>query len=178
MKAILHIGAVFAAAWTICPAAAQNLAGAVTAADTGGPLVGVTVTGYRVGASASQKPTVYQALTDGNGNYSIAAPAGQYLLCARPQPQSLYLDPCQWGVPVSAAAAATPTPAALSLQKGVRFIVRVHDPNQLLPQAETAPGTAVSAYLTSASIGQFQLAVVMRTPSFAITGPWSRSTFP
>lgn len=111
-------------------------------------------------ASASQMPRIYQSLVDSNGNYAITAPPGQYLLCARPLPQSLYLDPCQWGSPVSATVGATAAPVALTLQKGVRFIVRVHDPNQLLPQAEAAPGTAVSAFVTSPSIGQFPLAVV------------------
>ena len=48
--------------------------------------------------------------------------------------------------------------AALSLQKGVRFIARVHDPNQLLPQVETAPDTLL--FVTSVSVKQFPLPVV------------------
>jgi hypothetical protein len=160
MKATLHTIAILAAIWAICPAAAQNLTGTVAAADTGAPLPGVTVTGILKPASASQVPTIHQSTVDSSGNYAITTPPGQYLLCARPQPQSLYLDPCQWGSPVSATVGATAVPVALTMQKGIRFIVRVHDPNQPLPQAETAPGTAVSAFVTSASINQFPLAVV------------------
>ncbi len=160
MKKILCATAVLAAASAACPAAAQNLAGTVTAADTGAPLAGVTVTAVLKPASVSQAPTIYRSAVDASGNYAITARPGQYLLCARPKPQSLYLDPCQWGSPVPATLGATAVPVALSLQKGVRFIVRVHDPNQLLAQAESVPGTAVSASVTGASVNLFLLPVV------------------
>lgn len=48
----------------------------------------------------------------------------------------------------------------LSLQKGVRFIVRVHDTKQLLSQAESVQGAAVSASLTAPSVKVFPLPVV------------------
>jgi hypothetical protein len=160
MKAILHASTIFAAVWVVCPAAAQNLSGTVAAADTGAPLTGVTVTAILRPASFSQVPAVYRSAADSSGNYAITAPPGQYLLCARPQLQSLYLDPCQWGRPVSATVGTTAVPVPFSLQKGVLFIVRVHDPNQLLPQAETVPGAAVSALVTGASANQFLLPVV------------------
>jgi hypothetical protein len=160
MKAIFHASTIFAAVWVVCPAAAQNLSGTVTAADTGAPLTGVTVTAILRPASFSQVPAIYRSAVDSSGNYAITAPPGQYLLCARPQLQSLYLDPCQWGRPVSATVGATAVPVPFSLQKGVRFIVRVHDPNQLLPQAEAVPGAAVSASVASASVSQLLLPVV------------------
>jgi hypothetical protein len=140
MKRILHASRHFRRGPGGLPCGGSESYRTVTAADTGDPLTGVTVTAILKPTSASQ--------------------SGQYLLCARPQPQSPYLDPCQWGGPVGATVGTGAVPVALTLQEGVRFIVRVHDPNQLLPQADTAPGTAVSASVTSASISQFPLAVV------------------
>jgi hypothetical protein len=61
---------------------------------------------------------------------------------------------------VSTTVGATAVPVPFSLEKGVRFIVGVHDPNQLLPQAEAVPGAAVSASVASASVSQFLLPVV------------------
>jgi hypothetical protein len=43
------------------------------------------------------------------------------------------------------------------LQKGVTLIVRVHDPNGLVPQREVMPGTGVSAFPTGAAVKQFPL---------------------
>jgi len=48
----------------------------------------------------------------------------------------------------------------LTAQKGIRFIVRVHDPQQLLPQAEAVTGAALSAYVTAPSVPKFPLPVV------------------
>ena len=163
MRRILHTTAILGA-WVVYPVAAQNLTGTVTAADTGAPLPGVTIIAVLKPASPSQAPTIYRSPADSNGNYAITAVPGQYLLCARPQLQSLYLDPCQWGIPASTTVGATATAVPLTLQKGVRFIVRAHDPNQLLAQAETIPGTAVSALVTGATVNTFLLPVVYQAP--------------
>ncbi len=140
---------------------AQSLTGSVAAADTGAPLAQASVVAVLRSGTAGQRPSIYESVTDSSGNYAISAPPGQYALCVHTLPQSLYMDPCLWGSPVAAtvgASAASVVP--LTLQKGVRFLVRVHDPNQFLPQAESVAGTAVSAFVSSASVPQFPLPVV------------------
>jgi hypothetical protein len=113
-------------------------------------------------ASPSQPPTIYRSVADSGGNYAITASPGQYKLCVRPLPAalSLYLDPCQWGSPVAVTVGAGASVVPITLQKGVRFIVRVHDTKQLLPQAETVKGAAVLASLTSPTVAVFPLPVV------------------
>jgi hypothetical protein len=59
----------------------------------------VTVTGMSRSAAAARKLSAYQSVADSGGNYAITAPPGPYSVCARPVPQSLYMDPCQWGLP-------------------------------------------------------------------------------
>lgn len=142
---------------------AQSLNGTVTASDTGSPLAGATVIAIQRPASTSQMPTIYKSVVDAGGNYALAVSTGQYQLCVRalPAPASLYLDPCQWGAPVAATmSSGSSAVVPLSLQKGVRFIVRVHDPNKLLAQAETLTGTAVSAFVAGPSVKQFPLQMV------------------
>lgn len=89
-----------------------------------------------------------------------SAPPGQYSVCVHPGPQSLYLDPCQWGPPLSVNLGASAASVPLNLQKGVRFILRVHDTKRVLPQAETVAGTAVLVSVASPSAKQLSLPVV------------------
>ncbi len=162
MKTSASIPAIFVLALSSSAAlAAQGLTGTVTAADTGAPLAQASVVAVLQSGTAGEKPSIYLSVTGSSGVYAISAPAGQYALCVHTLPQSLYLDPCQLGSPVTVtigASAASVVP--LSLQKGVRFLVRVHDPNQFLPLAESVTGTAVSAFLSTASVPQFPLPVV------------------
>jgi hypothetical protein len=140
---------------------AQSLTGTVTAADTGAPLAQASVVAVLRSGTPGQTPSIYESVTGSSGNYAISAPPGQYAMCVHTLPQSLYMDPCLWGSPVAVtvgASAAAVVP--LSLQKGVRFLVRVHDPNQFLPQAESVTGTAVSASVSSASVPQCPLPMV------------------
>jgi hypothetical protein len=100
-------------------------------------------------------------VTDGNGRYAIAAPPGQYSICVHPMLPSLYLDPCQWLNPVAAVVgASTASAVSFSLQRGARFIVRVHDTKGLLPIAEGTKGAAVSAVVAGASLKQFPLPLI------------------
>lgn len=76
-------------------------------------------------------------------------------------PQSLYLNPCQWGSPTGVTVGASATSVVpFALQKGARFIVRVHDKMQVLSQAETVAGTAVSAFVSSAMVKRFPLPMI------------------
>ena len=153
-------------ALTISCLEAQSLTGNVTAADTGATIAGASVVAVQKPTSPGQQPTIFKAVTDENGFYAISAPPAQYALCVHTMLRSLYLDPCQWGSPAqvtigaSAAASAAPQVVPLALQKGARFIVRVHDRKQVLSQAETLAGIAVSAFVSSASVKQFPLPMI------------------
>jgi hypothetical protein len=163
MKPILRVSIFLYASWITSLACAQGIAGTVTAADTGAPMAGATVLAIQKSASQPAAPLIYRSVADSSGNYAIAAAPGQYSLCVHPlpAPKDLYLDPCQWGSPISATAGTSATTSVpLSLQKGVLFIVRVHDPMQLLPQAEVVKGAALSASLTGPSVKAFPLPVV------------------
>lgn len=140
---------------------AQSLTGNVTAADTSAVITGATVVAVQKSASPGQRPAIYRSLTDPSGYYAISAPPGQYALCVHTVPQSLYLNPCQWGSPAGVLVGASAASVApLTLQKGVRLIVRVHDQMQLLSQAETVAGTAVSAFVSNPSVTKFPLPMI------------------
>jgi hypothetical protein len=144
----------------ISPLGAQTLTGTVTAADTASALAGATVIAIQQPASPGGQPTVYQAVTNSSGYYAINAPPGQYALCAD-LPHSLYLDPCQWGSPIGVTVGASAAVLPLTLQKGVRFIVRIHDKMGILSEAvETVTGSGVSAFLSSASVKRFPLPLI------------------
>lgn len=160
MRINLHCSAFLAAMCMTPPVMAQSLTGTVTAADTGEAMVGATVLAIQRSASVSQKPTIYQSVVDSAGHFTVAASPGQYAVCVHPLPQSLYLDPCQWGSPIIVTVGEASSTVPLTLLKGVRFIVRVHDLNRLFPQAETVTGTAVSASLASPSVKLFILPLV------------------
>jgi len=138
---------------------AQNLSGTVVADDTGKPLTGATVIAIQKTGAVSQRPAIYKAPVDASGRYAMTVSAGQYQLCVHGG--GLYLDPCQWGSAttrsVTAAAAAS---AALRLQKGAWFILRVHDAQGLLPQGESVHGSSVSVHVTGAAVKQFPLPMV------------------
>lgn len=154
---------------------AQSIAGTLVAADTGDPVTSATVVAIATGGSSAVRPAVYKAIVDSAGNYSMTVPAGQYRLCvygAEP-----FLNPCQWSNGpatnvVSAAAASTAPNSPLTLQKGVQLIVRVHDPNGVLAQAESVPGGAVSAYLSGSGVAQFPLPVVSSGQGFRDYGTY------
>jgi hypothetical protein len=163
MKPTLVACLFLSAAWITGRAHAQSIAGTVTATDTGAPMAGATVLAIQKSASQPAAPVIYRSVVDSSGNYAIAAAPGEYALCVHPQPaaRSPYLDPCQWGSPISATAGTSAVAMVpLSLQKGVLFILRVHDPMQLLPQAEAVKGAAVSAFLAGPSVKAFPLPVV------------------
>jgi hypothetical protein len=163
MKPVLRTCLFLSAARITGLAHAQSIAGTVTAADTGAPMAGATVLAIQKSASRSAAPVIYESAVDSSGNYAIAAAPGQYSLCVHPlpAPRSPHLDPCQWGSPVAVTAGTSAVTAVpLSLQKGVLFIVRVHDPLQLLPQAESVKGAAVSASVSVSSVKVFPLPVV------------------
>jgi hypothetical protein len=150
-----------AAAALLYPLAAQTPSGTLTTADTGAPVPGASVVAIQKSPSPGQKPTILQSLTDSDGNYTINAPPGQYTLCVHPVVRSLYLDPCQWGSPpIAVVGTPAPVPVPIKLQKGARFIVRVHDPNGLLAQAETVKGAAISAALSGGPLTRFPLPLI------------------
>jgi hypothetical protein len=149
------------AAGLLHPLTAQIPSGTLTAADTGAPLPGASVVAIQKSPSPGQKPTILQSLTDSDGNYTINAPPGQYTLCVHPIVRSLYLDPCQWGSPPTAVVgAAADVAVPIKLQKGARFIVRVHDPKGLLAQAETVKGAAISAAVSGGPLTRFPLPLI------------------
>jgi len=152
--------ALLATVWAVCPAAAQSLTGTVTAADTGTAMVGATVLAVKKPTLLSQPPTIYQSVVDSGGHFDCGI--ARSVCAVRPRhAASLYFDPCQWGNPVTATVGASAAAAVpLTLQKGVRFIVRVHDTKQLLSQAETVQGAGISASLTAPSVKLFPLPVV------------------
>lgn len=161
MEKILFASVLIAVACGSRVAAAQDITGAVVAADTGLPLAGATVVAVRTPDSALEIPTVYQSAVGADGHYALNASSGHYSLCVRPLAASLYMDPCQWGRPTTVnVSAATVALTPISLEKGIRLIVRVHDTKQLLPKAEVVTGAAVAAFLTSGSVRQFPLPVV------------------
>src|SRR5207245_2163438 len=138
---------------------AQNLAGTVVAGDTGQPISGATVIAVQRALSLSQKPTIYESKADGSGRYGMIVQPGQYQLCVHAA--GLYLDPCQWGgVNTATVTATTVAQAQLTLRKGAPFILRVHDPNNVLAKAETVPGGAIPAFVSAGPIGPFPLVVV------------------
>ena len=148
---------------------AQSLTGTVIAADTGAAMAGANVLAFQKSPSASPQPMIYQSTVDSGGHFTMAVSPGQYAVCVHPLPQSLYLDPCQWGSP-TIVTGGTDSAVSLTLQKGVRFIVRVHDLKRLLPQAETLKGTVVSASLSSPSVSCLYCLSSIATASSAITG--------
>lgn len=140
--------------------AGQNLSGTLVAASTGVPISDGVVIAVSKTPAGPKGPMIYKARVDGGGRYGMTVPAGQYQLCVHGP--SLYLDPCQWGGSVGV----TVTTSAVSVvplrfQKGIPFVVRVHDSRGVLAKVETAAGIGVSAFITSPSIaGRFPLAVI------------------
>jgi hypothetical protein len=139
--------------------AGQNLSGTVVADDTGMPISGATVVAIQQTATVSQRPAIYKASVDAAGQYAMTVSAGQYQVCVHGG--GLYLDPCQWGgAAVRSVSPAGTATASLRLQKGAWFILRVHDTNGLLPQAEVVHGSGVGVHLTGGAFKQFPLPVV------------------
>lgn len=157
---ILNARVLICAAGALASLQAQNLTGTVAAADTGAPLSGANVVAVLQSSSPGRQPSIFRSVADSSGRYAISAPPGQYSVCVHPGPQSLYLDPCQWGPPLSVNLGASAASVPLNLQKGVRFILRVHDTKRVLPQAETVAGTAVLVSVASPSAKQLSLPVV------------------
>jgi hypothetical protein len=58
-------------------AAAQNLSGTLTAADTGAPIPLATILAIQTGIPPSQRPLVVRAVTDANGAYMLTVQPGQ-----------------------------------------------------------------------------------------------------
>jgi hypothetical protein len=138
---------------------AQNLTGTVIADDTGSPLAAAEVVAIQRTSSLSQRPAIVTSRVDASGRYVITAPPGQYLLCV--SHAGLYLDPCRWGgAKTVSVTGATAQSVALRLQKGWRFLLRVHDSGRLLAQAGTLPGDGISVLLTAPGRGAFPLPVV------------------
>jgi hypothetical protein len=149
---IINSGIPIVAAIVISAAPAQNLAGTITTADTSAILAGATVVAVEKASSPGMRPIILRSTVDSLGHYAITAPPGQYAVCVHPMPQSPYMDPCQWGDPVTVTVSATAVSVVpISLQKGSRFIVRVHDTKQVLAQAETVKGSAICVFVTAPS---------------------------
>jgi len=131
----------------LAPALAQqNVTGILTAADSGGAIAGATVLAFQKTGSAKQRPAIYQAQTDSSGRYAMTLPVGVYQFCV--QRADLYLDPCLWGGAPISTVTSVPMVAPIRLTKGWRFILRMHDVQQLLPKVETTRGDAISATVT------------------------------
>lgn len=159
MKTYTGIAIIAAGAFTAAALNGQSLVGSVTGADTGAPIPASTVIAVQQMPSLAQKPVIYLAVTDGTGHYAIGATPGVYRLCV--QGAGLYLDPCIWGGAAAATVtAAQPTSVNLRLIKGWRFIVRVHDKDGFLPQAEAVHGQGVSASAIGGSAGPILLPLI------------------
>ncbi len=121
-----------------------RLTGRVVAEESGLPVAGRAVQAME--RKASGAPTILRAVTDANGTYAIdGAPAGTYMLCA---PRSgVYLDPCEWGPPITASTGA-PSPE-MRLRLGIQVTLHVDDPLGLAAMGGLQrPGSAVSVTLT------------------------------
>jgi hypothetical protein len=130
----------------------------LTAADTGAPIAGASIVAVQQIASRTQKAPMYSGPTDAGGNFAVQVSAGSYILCAHAP--NLYLDPCQWGSPTAVAVAAGATLSSpFKLTKGGNFIVRIHDPQQLLRQQESTYRQTVSVSITGGSAKPFFLPV-------------------
>jgi hypothetical protein len=136
----------------------QNVTGNLTAADSGAAIAGATVLAFQKAASAKQRPSIYQAQTDSTGRYAMTLPAGVYQFCV--QGADLYLDPCLWGGAPISTVTSSPLAVPIRLTKGWRFILRAHDPQQLLRNVETARGEALSASVTGPSGKPLPLPIV------------------
>jgi len=159
-------------AWSILIAASmasplaslgQSITGTVVAADTGAAITAATVVAKRKTASTALA-AVYKVSVDSAGKYALTLPPGQYQLCV--YGAGPYLDPCLWsaGAPVTVASA--PIASALTLQKGVQFILRVHDPSGVLPKAESVHGAAVGVILVGSSMAKLPLPLILDSGSF------------
>jgi hypothetical protein len=102
---------------------------------------------------------MYSGPTDSGGNFAIQVSPGSYKLCAHAT--GLYLDPCQWGSATAVTVAASATlNSPLKLTQGGKFVVRIHDPQQLLRQQETTYRQTVSVSITGATAKPFFLPIV------------------
>jgi len=137
----------------------QSLTGSVVGDDTGSPVAGATVVAIGKPASPNRAPSIYDAVVNGAGEYSMTLPASQYQVCVHGA--GLYLDPCAWGsAHVAEVASISAAPAAIRLQKGGWFIVRIHDPNGILAGAEALQSSGVAVFVTGADTGKFPLPMI------------------
>ena len=83
---------------------------------------------------------------------------GQYRICIHTD--APYLNPCQWGTATVVSTGVTSTVVALRLTKGGRFILRVHDLRQSLPQGESNRRRELAVAVADASGHLLPLPVV------------------
>jgi hypothetical protein len=136
----------------------QNLTGTLIGNDTGAPIPSATVQAVLLRSSLAQPPAIYSTLADSSGHFALTVPAGRYQLCV--PGAAGYVDPCHWG---NAQKATVPnTAGAITIQalKGASFIVRLHDPGQLLQQVGAAKGGGVSVWVSGGPGGRLPLPIV------------------
>lgn len=146
MSRILLIGCAMLASGVYAQSSGR-LAGRVLADHNGKPLGGVTVVAARRIAPAP--PVILRMVTDAQGRYSIdAASAGSYSVCIHAG--TAYLNPCEWGSPVTVS---TSDPAQeIRLRLGVRVVVKADDSSgHSASRDPNPPGSVLAVTLADGS---------------------------
>lgn len=118
------------------------ISGAVTGED-GGPVAGAYVTlhlAHKPSSSVRERSKTQWAVYSGSsGAFSFAGlPLGSYRLCIQ-APETSYLDPCEWGLPIPTVTLTKEHPSStlgIVLRKGAELPIRFEDQGQLLLQNE------------------------------------------